>query len=42
MNNEDEVLESTLTLNRLLAWCAVGVMMWAALIHGAIKIWEIL
>ncbi len=40
MHNEDELPEPTLTVNRLLAWIVVSLILWATLIHGAIKVWE--
>ena len=39
--NED-ITESTLTVGRLLALGGVSVVMWVGIIHGAIKVWEVM
>ncbi len=41
-HNEEDILEPTLTLNRLLALVAVGVVAWLGLIRIGVGIWEIL
>lgn len=40
--NEEPPEPSTLTLNRLLALGGVSVVMWAGIVYGAIRVWEII
>ncbi len=40
-HNEEEIMEPTLTLNRLIALVAVGVVMWLGIIRIGVMIWEL-
>lgn len=37
----DEIEESTLTVNRLIGLCAVSLMVWVVIILGVVKVMEI-
>ncbi len=45
-HNEEEILpheaQPTLTLNRLIALCAVGVVIWLGIIRIGVGIWEVM